>query len=50
VRVDGAYGPATARVVKHYRKRLNIGDKGVVTPRVWRALNLGRVLPARARR
>ncbi|THJ11221.1 DUF1906 domain-containing protein, partial [Nocardioides sp.] len=50
VRVDGAYGPATARVVKHYRKRLKLGDKGVVTPRVWKALNSGKVLPARARR
>jgi peptidoglycan hydrolase-like protein with peptidoglycan-binding domain len=50
VRVDGAYGPATARVVKHYRKQLKLGDKGVVTPRVWKALKKGEVLPARARR
>jgi peptidoglycan hydrolase-like protein with peptidoglycan-binding domain len=50
VRVDGAYGPSTARVVKHYRKRLNLGGKGVVTPRVWQALNGGKVLPARGRR
>lgn len=44
IAVDGAYGPSTARAVKQYRKHLGLPDKPVVTQRVWRALERGRVL------
>lgn len=49
VRVDGSFGPATARVVRHYRKRVGLPAKPVVTPRVWKALTRGKVLPDRNR-
>ncbi|UMG92534.1 glycoside hydrolase domain-containing protein [Nocardioides sp. TF02-7] len=41
VRVDGSFGRETARAVKRYRVRLGIGDRGVVTDRVWNALARG---------
>lgn len=47
VRVDGAYGRNTARVVRHYRVRLGLGSEGTAGPAVWRALSRGKVLPAR---
>lgn len=49
VRVDGAYGRATARVVRDYRARIGLGAKGVASPGVWRALSRGVVLPVRRR-
>lgn len=49
VRVDGAYGRTTARVVRHYRVRLGLGPRGVASPAVWRALSRGVVLPVRRR-
>ncbi|HWI42429.1 MAG TPA: glycoside hydrolase domain-containing protein [Nocardioides sp.] len=47
VRVDGAYGKATARAVRHYRKRLGLQAKPVVTARVWKALARGKVVGRR---
>lgn len=44
VRVDGAYGPSTARAVRHYRKRVGMQAKPVVTERVWAALSRGKVV------
>ncbi|MBO9521088.1 MAG: DUF1906 domain-containing protein [Nocardioidaceae bacterium] len=44
VRVDGAYGKATARAVRAYRVRLGLGNKPVAGARVWHALERGRVL------
>ncbi|HWJ12072.1 MAG TPA: glycoside hydrolase domain-containing protein [Nocardioides sp.] len=49
VRVDGAYGRTTARVVRHYRARVGLGPKGVASRGVWKALSRGVVLPARRR-
>lgn len=49
VRVDGSYGPATARTVRYYRTKLGLGRKGVVNDSVWRALGRGRVLPVARR-
>ena len=47
VRVDGAYGPRTVRVVRQYRARVGLGARGVATHGVWRALARGVVLPVR---
>lgn len=44
VRVDGAYGPATARTVLRYRTTLGLGRKGVTNDVVWKALARGKVL------
>ncbi|WP_435769864.1 glycoside hydrolase domain-containing protein [Nocardioides sp. SYSU DS0651] len=45
VQVDGAFGPSTARAVRHYRKELRLGKKPVVTKGLWKALERGRVVP-----
>lgn len=47
VRVDGDYGRNTARVVRHYKVRLGLGEDGTTRPAVWRALSRGKVLPVR---
>jgi hypothetical protein len=38
VAVDGAFGPATRRVVESFQRRLQLGVDGVVGPRTWAAL------------
>ena len=48
ITVDGAYGAATARAVRHYRTRIGLRPDPVVTPGVWRALARGTLTrPAR---
>lgn len=44
VRVDGTYGPETARAVRFYRKELGLRPKGVANQVVWTALARGKVL------
>ncbi|ADV60782.1 peptidase S11 D-alanyl-D-alanine carboxypeptidase 1 [Isosphaera pallida ATCC 43644] len=36
--VDGDFGPATQEAVIRFQKERHLGDNGVVTPEVWRAL------------
>lgn len=43
ISVDGEFDATTARAVRHYRKRLGLEPKDVVTPRVWQALARGKV-------
>lgn len=49
IAVDGEFGPTTARVVRRYRARLGLEPKDVVTPRVWKALERGRITPVDTR-
>lgn len=44
IAVDGAFGAATARAVRHYRSRIGLRPDTVVTPGVWHALVRGRVV------
>lgn len=49
--VDGSFGEATGRTVRRYREHLGLKGKNVVTPRVWKALERGKVVqdPRRSR-
>lgn len=45
VAVDGLFGPATEAAVRRYQQEVGGIASGVATPRIWRALALGRTVP-----